>query len=160
MPNERAGRDDFLVAAAHIRKLMSIIDELIPSGWLSKDEAAQLHAIPDFLFRCVLDEHPMDRSLRDSVASLWTIFDEPEVATVIWENARIVRARDVLKRTQPMSDQQKLETAIGHINVLLGIIRSLEIVEQSSWAQHVKPCLPLPCTFSGALFSAVARHRN
>ena len=46
------------------------IDELIPCGWLSKEEAAQLRAIPEFLFRCVLDEHPLVRTLRDSVASL------------------------------------------------------------------------------------------
>ena len=43
MPSDRAARSDFL-AAEHIRKLMSItdeIDELIPCGWLSKEEAAQ-----------------------------------------------------------------------------------------------------------------------
>ena len=122
MPSERAAHDDFLAAAEHIRKLMAItdkIDELIPCGWLSSEEAASLRAIPDFLFRCVLDEHPLVCMLRDSIASLLTIFDEPEVAAVVWENARIVRAREVLEQTRPASDQQKLETAVGHINVLL-----------------------------------------
>ena len=62
MPSDRAARDDFLAAAEHIRTLMSItneIDELIPCGWLSKEAAEQLRAIPKFLLRCVLDEHPI-----------------------------------------------------------------------------------------------------
>ena len=133
MPSARAPRDDFVVAAEHIRKLMAItdeIDELIPCGWLSSVEAAQLRVIPEFLFRCVLDESPVVRVLRDSVASLLTIFDEPEVAAVIWENARIARAREVLERTMPASDQQKLETAVVHINVLLDIIRRLDEGEE------------------------------
>jgi hypothetical protein len=133
MPTERAPRDDFLTAAEHIRKLMAIadeIDELIPCGWLSKEEAAQVRAIPEFLFRCVLDEHPLVRTLRESIASLLTIFDEPEVAAVTWENARIVWAQEALKQTQPKSDPQKLETALGHINVLLGIIRGFDEGEE------------------------------
>jgi hypothetical protein len=133
MPSERATRDDFLVAAEHIRRLMALsdeLDELIPCGWLSNDEAAQVRAIPDFLFQCVLDEHPLVRTVRDSIASLLTTFDEPEVAAVIWENARVVEAREVLEQTAPTSDQQKLETAVGHINVLLGIIRGLDEGEE------------------------------
>ena len=106
------------------------IDELIPCGWLSQEEAAHLRAIPDFLFRCVLDEHPLVRMLRDSVACLLTIFEKPEVAAVIWENARIARAREVLEQTAPASDQQKLETAVGHINVLLDIILGLDEGEE------------------------------
>ena len=56
----------------------------------------------------MLDESPLVRTLRDSIASLLTIFDEPEVAAVIWENVRVVRAREVLEQTAPTSDQQKL----------------------------------------------------
>ena len=68
MPSERSARDDFLCAAEHIRKLMAVIDdidELIPCGWLSKEQAAQIRAIPEFLVRCVLDERPLVRMLRD-----------------------------------------------------------------------------------------------
>ena len=68
----RAARDDFLAAAEHIRKLMSItdeIDELVPCGWLSKERAGQLREIPKFLFRCVLDDNPCVRTLRDSLSS-------------------------------------------------------------------------------------------
>ena len=129
MPSERAPRDDFLAAAEHIRMLMAItdeIDELIPCGWLSTEESAKLRAIPDFLFRCVLDDRPLVRLLRDSLASLLTIFDEPEVAAVIWENDRIAAAREALKQTQPPSHQQKLETAVGHIKSLLGILHALD----------------------------------
>ena len=53
MPRERAARKDFLVAAVHIRRLMAItdeIDDLIPCSWLSSEEAAQLRAVPEFLF--------------------------------------------------------------------------------------------------------------
>ena len=87
-----------------------------------------------------------------------TIFDEPEVAAVIWENARIAQAREVLERTAPTSDQQKLETAVGHINVLLDIIRGLnegdeckqlvlshdeDIVEATDFVRaHAKPDPP------------------
>ena len=49
MPRERAGAEDFLVAAVHIRRLMAItdeIDDLIPCSWLSSEEAAQLRACP------------------------------------------------------------------------------------------------------------------
>ena len=79
MPSERAAHDDFFAAAEHIRKLMSIIDEideLIPCGWLSKEAATRIREIPDFLFRCALDEHPLVRTLRDSVESLLVIFNE------------------------------------------------------------------------------------
>lgn len=44
MRNDRAALDDFLAAAEHMRKLMSItdaIDERIPGGWLSTEEAEQ-----------------------------------------------------------------------------------------------------------------------
>ena len=129
MPTERAARDDFLAAAEHIRKLMAItdeIDELIPCGWLSKEEAAQIRAIPEFLLRCVLDQSPLVRTLRDSIAALLTIFNEDRVAAVIWENDKIVRARDVLEQTKPASDRHKLETAVGNINDLLDIIRVLD----------------------------------
>ena len=133
MPNERAARDDFLAAAEHIRKLMAIadeIDELIPCGWLSQEEVAQIRAIPEFLVQCVLDESPLVRMLRDSIAALLTIFNEDRVAAVIWENDRIVRAREVLERTKRASDQQKLESALGHINLLLNIIRGLDEGEE------------------------------
>ena len=129
MPAARAPRDDLLAAAKHISKLMALtdkIDELIPCVWLSSEEAIKLRAIPEFLFRCVLDDHPLVRLLRDSLASLLTIFDEPEVAAVIWENARIAQAREVLERTAPTTDQQKLETAVRHLNVLLDIFRTLD----------------------------------
>ena len=129
MPSERAARDDFLAAAEHIRTLMSItgqVDELIPCGWLSKEQAARLREIPDFLFRCVLDEHPLVRTLRDSVDSLLAIFNEDKVAAVLWEDHRIVTARKVLEQTAPASYRRKLETAIDHINVLLDLIRDLD----------------------------------
>ncbi len=129
MPSERAAGDDFLAAAEHIRKLMSItdeIDELIPCGWLSTEEAEQIRAIPEFLFRCVLDDSRLVRTLRDTVELLLAIFNEDKVAAVLWEDHRIVRARDVLEQTTPASDQQKLETAIGHIKFLLAIIRALD----------------------------------
>jgi hypothetical protein len=133
MPTERAARDDFLAAAEHIRKLMAItdeIDELIPCGWLSQEEAGQIRAISEFLLRCVIDEAPLVRTLRDSIAALLTIFNEDSVAAVIWENDRIVRAREVLEHTKPGSDQQNLDTALGYINVLLDIIRGLDEGEE------------------------------
>ena len=129
MPSERAARDDLLAAAEHIRKLMSItdeIDELIPCGWLSMEAATRIREIPEFLFRCSLDEHLLVRSLRDSVDSLLAIFNEDRVAAVLWENHRIATAREVLNQTAPASHEQKLETAIGHINALLDIIRDLD----------------------------------
>jgi hypothetical protein len=129
MPSDREARDDFLVAAEHIRTLMSIadqIDERIPCGWLSKEAAEQVRAIPEFLFRCVLDDSPQVRMLRDAVDSLLGIFNEDKVAAVLWEDHRIVTAREMLKKTAPASDQQKLEIAIGHINALLDFIRDLE----------------------------------
>ncbi len=129
MPSERAARDDFLVAAEHIRKLMSItdeIDELIPCGWLSKEQAAQIRAIPEFLVRCVLDDNPLFRTLRDSVGSLLAVFHEDRVAAVLWEDHRIAKAREVVNQSAPSSYQRKLEIAIGHINVLLDIIRDLD----------------------------------
>ena len=134
MPNERAVRDDFLAAAEHIRKLMAVtdeIDELIPCGWLSIEGAERLRAIPAFVFRCVLDEHPLIRMLRDAVDSLLAIFNEDRVAAVLWEDHRTVRARNVLEQTTPASDQQKLETAIGHIKFLLAIIRALDEGDES-----------------------------
>jgi hypothetical protein len=134
MPTERAARDDFLAAAEHIRKLVAItaeIDELIPCGWLSQEEAGQIRAISEFLLRCVIDEAPLVRTLRDSIAALLTIFNEDSVAAVIWENDRIVRAREVLEQTKPASDQQKIEAALGHINVLLDIINGLDEGEES-----------------------------
>jgi hypothetical protein len=129
MPNERAARDDFLAAVEHIRKLISItdeIDELIPCGWLSKEEAAQLRAIHAFLFRCVLDGHPLVSTLRDAVDSLLAIFNEDRVAAVLWEDHRIAKAREVLKETVPASDSQMLETAIDHVKVLVDIIRGFD----------------------------------
>ena len=118
MPSARAPRDDFLAAAEHIRKLMAItdeIDELIPCGWLSSEEAAKLRAIPDFLFRCVLDESPLVLMLRDSIASLVTIFEEPKVAAVIWENDRIVAAekRSSKRRRPRTSRSSRLRSAIS-----------------------------------------------
>jgi hypothetical protein len=50
MPSERAARDDSLVAAEHIRRLMSItdaLDERIPGGWLSTEEAEQALGLSD-----------------------------------------------------------------------------------------------------------------
>jgi hypothetical protein len=129
MPSERAARDEFLAAAEHIRKLMAVIDEideLIECGWLSKEQAAQIRAIPEFLLRCVLDERPLICMLRDTINSLLTIFDDDRVAAAIREDHRIAQAREVLERTMPASDQQKLETAVGHINVLLDIIRAVD----------------------------------
>ncbi len=35
------------------------IDELIPCGWLSRDEPTQLRAIPEFLLQRVLDDNPL-----------------------------------------------------------------------------------------------------
>jgi hypothetical protein len=102
------------------------IDDLIPCGWLSTKDAEQIRAIPKFLLRCVLDEHPVVRRLRDAVDSLLTIFNEDRVAAVLWEDHRIATAREVLEQTAPASEQRKLETAIGHINVLLDIIRDLD----------------------------------
>ena len=129
MPNERAARNDFLAAVEQIRNLMAItdeIDELIPCGRLSKEEAAQLRAIQEFLFRCVLDGHPLVRTLRDAVDSLLAIFNEDREAAVLWEDHRIAKAREVLKETVPASGNQSLETAIDHIKVLVGIIRGLD----------------------------------
>jgi hypothetical protein len=126
MPSERAARDDFLAAAEHIRKLMSItdeIDELIPCGWLAKEEAAQLRAIPEFLFRCVLDEHLLVRTLQDTVDLLLAIFNEDKVAAI---DHRIAQAREVLKETVPASGNEMLETAIDHIKILVDIIRGLD----------------------------------
>jgi hypothetical protein len=133
MPSERAARDDFLAAAEHIRKLMSItdeIDELIPCGWLSSEDAARLRAIPEFLIRCVLDESPLVRKLRDAIGALLAVFDDDRVAAVIWEDHRLARAREVLEQTAPSSDRSNLETAVGHISVLLDIIRGLDEVEE------------------------------
>jgi hypothetical protein len=129
MPSERAARDDFLAAAEHIRKLMAVIDEidaLIECGWLSEEQAAQIGAIREFRARCVLDETPLVCMLRDTIDALLTIFDDDRVAAVIWEDHRIAKAREVLAQTMPASVQQKLETAVGHINVLLDIIRGVE----------------------------------
>ena len=129
MPSERAVRDDFLTAAEHIRKLVSItdeIDELIPCGWLAKQEAAQLRAIPEFFVRCVLDEHPLVRTLRGTVDSLLAIFNEDRVAAVLWEDHRIAKAREVLKETVPGSDSQMLGTAIDHVKTLVDMIRGLD----------------------------------
>jgi hypothetical protein len=122
MPSERAPRYDFLAAAEHIRMLMSIadeIDELIPCGWLTKEKATQLRAIPEFLVRCALDESLIVRMLRDTVRSLLTIFDDDRIASVISEDHRIVKAREALEQSAPSSNKQRLETAVGHINVLL-----------------------------------------
>ena len=133
MPSERAARDDFLVAAEHIRKLMSItdeIDELIPCGWLSSEAGARLRAIPKFLIRCVLDEDPLVRMLRDTVDSLLSIFDDDRVAAVIWDHRRITRGHEVLEQTAPAPYKQKLESAVGHISVLLDIIRGLDEGEE------------------------------
>jgi hypothetical protein len=133
MPTERAARDDFLVAAEHIRKLMAItdeIDEVIPCGWLTKEAATRIRHIPEFLFRCVLYEHPIVRTLRDTVDSLLGIFNEDRVAAVLWEDYRIVRAREALEQTAPASYQQKLEIAIDHIDVLLDTIRDLDEGEE------------------------------
>ena len=74
----------------------------------------------------MLDEHPLVRTLRDTVDLLLAIFNEDRVAAVLWEDHRIAKARKVLEQTAPASNQQKLETAIGHINVLLDIIRDLD----------------------------------
>jgi hypothetical protein len=129
MQSERAPRDDFLAATEHIRKLMSItdeIDERIPCGWLSKDEAAQLRAIPKFLVRCVLDESPLVHVLRDTVHSLLTIFDDDRVAAVVRDDARVTKAREILERTTPPSDKQELEAAVGHVNVLLDVILGVD----------------------------------
>jgi hypothetical protein len=102
------------------------IDELIPCGWLSKEEAEQIRAIPEFLFRCVLDDNPLFRMPRDLVDSLLAIFNEDRVAAVLWEDHRVVKAREVLNQTAPASDLRQLEIAIGHINVLLDILRRLD----------------------------------
>jgi hypothetical protein len=129
MPSERAARDDFLAAAEHIRKLMSIADEtdeLIPCGRLSRQVATRIREIPEYLLRCAGDEHPLFRMLRDSVDSLLAIFNEDRVAAALWEDHRIAKARKVLKQTAPASDQQKLEIAIGHINDSLDMIRDLD----------------------------------
>ena len=85
MPSERAARDDFLAAAEHIRKLMSItdeIDELIPCDWLSTEEAELIRPIPEFPFRCVLDEHLLIRTLRDTVDLQLAIIHDDRVAAV------------------------------------------------------------------------------
>jgi hypothetical protein len=116
MPSERAARDDLLAAVENIRKLISItdeIDELIPCGWLSKDEAAQLRAIQEFLFRCVLDGHPLLRTLRDAVDSLLAIFNEDREAAVLWEDHRIARAREVLKESVGNWRGQCIACALG-----------------------------------------------
>jgi hypothetical protein len=129
MPGERAARDDFLAAAEHIRTLMSItdeIDELIPCGWLSKEDAEPIRAIPEFLFSCALDEHALVRTLRDTVDLLLAIFNEDKVAAVLGDDHRIAAARDLLEQTAPASHQRKLEIAIGHITVLVDIIRRLD----------------------------------
>ena len=129
MPSIPSTRDNLLKAAEHIRRLMSItdeIDELIPCGWLSKDDAKRVRGIPEFLVRCVLDEHPLVRTLRDSVDSLLNIFNDDRVAAVLREDHRIASARNVLAQTSPASHQKKLEIAIDHINVLLDIIRDLD----------------------------------
>ena len=100
--------------------------------WLAfhKEAATRIREIPDFLLRCVLDEHPLFRMLRDSVDSLLAVFNEDKVAAVLWEDHRIVRAREALEQTAPASYMQELETAIGHINVLLDIpLRDVETGE-------------------------------
>jgi hypothetical protein len=74
----------------------------------------------------VLDEHPLFRMLRDSVDSLQAIFNEDKVEAVLGEDHRVAKAREVLEQTAPASYKQKLETAIGHINVLIDIIRDLD----------------------------------
>ena len=130
MPNERARRGDFLAAAEHIRKLMVVIDaidELIECGWLSKEQAcadpgnpgvprpvlarrepAGLHApghrqlaVDHLRRRQSSCRHPGGSSHRESSGSAGA-------------------------RTAPASDQQKLETAVGHINILLDIIRGVD----------------------------------
>ena len=133
MPSERAPRDDFLAAAEHIRKLMSItdeIDELIPCGWLSKEEAVLLRAIPTFLVLCVLNESSLVRTLRNTIESILIIFNDDRVAAVVRDDARITKAREILEQTAPPSDKQRLETAVGHINVLLDIILGIDEGEE------------------------------
>jgi hypothetical protein len=86
--------------------------------------------IREFHTRCVLDERLLVRMLRDTIDSLLAIFDDDRVAAVIWEDHRIAKAREVLAHTRPASDRQKLETAVGHINVLLDIIGHVDEGEE------------------------------
>ena len=53
-----------------------------------------------------------------------------EVAAVIWEDIASRGPGKCSSRHGPASDQQKLETAVGHISVLLDIIRGVDEGEE------------------------------
>jgi hypothetical protein len=158
MPNDRSTRQDFLAAAEHIRNLMRIvdrIDDLIPCGWLSSEQASLLKMVREFTTACVRGERPLTRALRHTINSLLTIFDEEMAHGMAWDNQRITDACEVLERSEPAPDRQKLDSAVGHIRTLLDIIRGVdegdeceqvvlnsedEIVEAMHFVQaHAKP---------------------
>jgi hypothetical protein len=82
--------------------------------------------VREFMTDCVLDERPLTRTLRDTIKSLLTIFDEEMSYGMAWADQRISHARDVLKQSTPASEQQKLDSAVGHIRTLLDLLGGVD----------------------------------